>query len=881
MKLLIETVNRKELKEERIAICSQFGCNAIKKVKPLKLGFLGFNKYPKCSKHNLHLIFVDEFIGTFIESVSACLFDVSSLPPDSLRELVSKNYPKEFPIFINNWIYCSPIGRGAQIVSRYLDGLSRGYIKLLSRKQKKAVNKNNSSKYFLLRTGLNIISEQYTKFLKELRDNSDLTNKSKLLPLSNNLKKKIRIWLDHQSESIKQVKTDEENSQSKNLLRLKELYDKILNSNTCSLLLGNKIKSKMSAFELFSAYFEFNQENLCNKISKIEIEDYMNNIKANSLIISSNSPFDNKVLFEFINLHQNHLKNKNQYITREYLCEICSKVAINKNSLPKELYIDKMENLVYDNKKNFEKVLNDWAKAQGFIFFNEYVSKFKLKRYKLPPNPSNYLKKPIKIDFDKLIKPYVENMKKWVREKDYVDIILINYGGSTTPQKIKEIYKKRTFYGWSGLIYRITQIRDIYGYEISNGLIQIGMTTEKFDQRWFWYQRDAFVECNRLRIHNLMRNMEVHGENLRKIHPIDSQGEGYIGDRKSFKYEIIEFCWTDSKLRKREIAWISHFKKKFPRRVANISKGGGGGSLISIPRSVLIPLIAKGLWSPDISRIIKQKYNRNISKDVVTKRIKEYWGSFERARRLFLKPVFKELMAHGYSATYLSKNLFKSVENHTISKWCGEIFWNIPFKEKRKNLIKKRLENLILKGYNSYEMDFEFNGVPWETIRKEYISEWWGDLLSARKIILKPILSKMLAQKKDIVSISRELNHDSIERTRYLISICWNFKSEKCKWNTIKKFLDYISIKKLKEEEINSLDYNQIKKEISSLNYLKFVNCYQENPNITFKEFNQLFPNSSKTNFYYWRDKAKREYKKGYNKEFNRKFSFFTTEFSG
>ena len=74
-------------------------------------------------------------------------------------------------------------------------------------------------------------------------------------------------------------------------------------------------------------------------------------------------------------------------------------------------------------------------------------------------------------------------MKKWVREKDYVDIIPIKYGGSATLQTIKEIYKKRKFYGWSGLIYRITQIRDIYGNATSDGLIQIGLTTEKFDQR--------------------------------------------------------------------------------------------------------------------------------------------------------------------------------------------------------------------------------------------------------------------------------------------------------------------------------------------------------------------------------------------------------------
>jgi len=81
MKVVTEIVCRRELKEERIAICTHFGCTLIKKIKPLKFGFLGFNKYPKCSKHKVPLVFIDEFVGTFIEAVNACLFDVSSFPP--------------------------------------------------------------------------------------------------------------------------------------------------------------------------------------------------------------------------------------------------------------------------------------------------------------------------------------------------------------------------------------------------------------------------------------------------------------------------------------------------------------------------------------------------------------------------------------------------------------------------------------------------------------------------------------------------------------------------------------------------------------------------------------------------------------------------------
>ena len=171
---MIESVSRKMLKEERIAICSHFGCGTIKKVKPLKFGSMGFRKYPKCSKHKLSLVFVDEFIEQFISSVNSCLFDISSLPPKDLVNSVTKDAPEELKLFINVWMYCSPIGRGAQVVSKYLDGLSKAYIKLLSRKQRKVIKGGKKSKntYNMLRQGLKKVAEEYTLFLQELRTRS-------------------------------------------------------------------------------------------------------------------------------------------------------------------------------------------------------------------------------------------------------------------------------------------------------------------------------------------------------------------------------------------------------------------------------------------------------------------------------------------------------------------------------------------------------------------------------------------------------------------------------------------------------------------------------------------------------------------------------------
>ena len=274
---MIESVSRKMLKEERIAICSQFGCGTIKKVKPLKFGSLGFRKYPKCSKHKLSLVFVDEFIEQFISSVNSCLFDISSLPPKDLINCITKDDPEELKLFLNVWMYCSPIGRGAQVVSRYLDGLSKAYIKLLSRKQRKVIQGGKKSKntYNMLRKGLKKIAEEYTLFLQELRIRShDYCDPSNVQPLSKKTSNIIIHWRNEQLTNYRKLvaKMNDQND----ILILKKKYDDILNLRTASLILGKHPTEKISAFELFSAYFEFSKEGMCGKLRKENIQNMLN-----------------------------------------------------------------------------------------------------------------------------------------------------------------------------------------------------------------------------------------------------------------------------------------------------------------------------------------------------------------------------------------------------------------------------------------------------------------------------------------------------------------------------------------------------------------------------------------------------------------------------
>lgn len=284
-------VNRKKVEEDRIAICPKFGCKHLEKVKPLKFGVFGFRKYPKCSKHKLSLVFVDEFIENFIQAINACLFDISGLPPESLLKLLKEKASDDVKTFIKGWIYCNPIGRGTQIVSVYMDGLSRSYIKLLNRKQRKSLQDEITSKkrHHMLRSGLNKIAEEYTDFLQNLREKSELINQQECYKLSKHVRNLLNGWLKSQLDDIHISKKGSDwFLQNNPLSSVKSEYDKILCLGTCMLLLGKSptiITKGLSAFELFSAYKNFLEAGLCKEIKKDDVE---------VLLAKSNTPYNKK-----------------------------------------------------------------------------------------------------------------------------------------------------------------------------------------------------------------------------------------------------------------------------------------------------------------------------------------------------------------------------------------------------------------------------------------------------------------------------------------------------------------------------------------------------------------------------------------------------------
>ncbi|MHA1376114.1 MAG: hypothetical protein ACTSR7_17700 [Promethearchaeota archaeon] len=330
-------VKRKTLDEDRIAICPHFGCKHLKKVKPLKFGIIGFRKYPNCSKHKLSLVFIDEFVENFIIAVNLCLFDESSLPPQSLSKLITKKAPESLQTFVNGWIYCNPVGRGAQIVSKYMNGLSKSYMKLLSRKQKKALNDiDKSKKYRELQQGLEKIAKEYSDFLQNLREKSNSFYKSEFLnPFSNEVRNLINNWLKSHLNEIRDLKHNKHSfTKNESLSQIKQYYDKILYAGTCALLLGESpalITKGINSFELFSAYHEFSQAGLCKKLSINEVDKYLeqlSHIKIKPAVYNLVKDQISEEVINFLSLNRNELiengniQNNEEEFILNYIKEI-------------------------------------------------------------------------------------------------------------------------------------------------------------------------------------------------------------------------------------------------------------------------------------------------------------------------------------------------------------------------------------------------------------------------------------------------------------------------------------------------------------------------------------------------------------------------------
>lgn len=398
--------NRITVKELRIAICPHFGCSYLKKVKPLKFGILGLNKYPKCSIHGLSLVFIDEFISKFITAVNACLYDKEGLPPAKLRSVIKTVSPDDLKSFINGWMHCNPIGRGAQLVSQYLDGLSKGYIKLLNRKQKKSLqNKtdNKKNRYNMLRKGLNKISIEYANLLKDLRTKSNnFYDLKEIRPLSDITCNFLKAWLKDQLEEINNLKnlmTKESLKRNESLPLVKQHYDMILQSGTCLAMMGkhpNIVNKGFSAFELFSAYYEFLGLGLCIETTNTDIQELFENKQESSYLFKANSYIHEQNDIISPKMFGLDIKNrKKNYSAKNFMNELMEEL----NNFPEEMYALNPNRVRRGHSGcNLKDISQIWGHYDGYIS-DKLRYHEKNPTFILPKNNLNELKVNLKEQF--------------------------------------------------------------------------------------------------------------------------------------------------------------------------------------------------------------------------------------------------------------------------------------------------------------------------------------------------------------------------------------------------------------------------------------------------------------------------------------------------
>lgn len=142
----------------------------------------------------------------------------------------------------------------------------------------------------------------------------------------------------------------------------------------------------------------------------------------------------------------------------------------------------------------------------------------------------------------------------------------------------------------------------------------------------------------------------------------------------------------------------------------------------------------------------------------------------------------------------------------------------------------------------------------WSTVRKEYIPLWWNtNLTGARNKFLKPLLAESLADHLTLKHICHKLEFDSLDPLLKYICILFPIwcREKKGRKRIINSLRTFIIENELSKDEVLSLTHDEIKDGITNRRFNKFLKLYNENLDITLKEYRKFFPNTASSNFYY------------------------------
>ena len=666
-------VSRKSVEEDRVAICPIFGCENMIRVKPLKFRFIGFGKHPKCKKHHVSLVYVDERIGDFMDGALACFFDIAGLPPSELLTIIKSKFSDELELFVQGWLYCITVGRGAPIVSKYMDTISNAYLKQLTKKQIKALNKGENSKISIvnqtIKNGLDEISKQYTRLLKHLRVHSEiLSGYGKLKPISKKLQKYLNQWQKNIIEN-NEILNSSENKREMSLREIKQCYDQISNVGTCRCLLGLNLerkelkKAKITAFDRFSTYYDFYTGNLTKKFTKSDVTSIVrnnSNYQKPKYKKSELSNFNEEIeeLFnnniEQVMEHQKVQKNNKMADMNERGClstgiesDLVDSIWTVSNDKQKIIYSIINENLDLNIKLNyvlFQKIID---------FMQELENNH--------PFPLNK-----KDGTDSKGRKYIS-----FQDPDFRGFKKMYYEGKALFAGL--IYSiECVFPGFEDKVYVGLTIKDAdkrFEEHVLNSIRIYLLTNGDTEQSGYGKLQKTIIDsllCQ-FNIEKYYNQIKLYSNTYQfeKRRALLSEIMNYLKN-KCFIIKTLEFHYSINSMDEREKYHIENYSHK--GKIINTVKNGlnmnvgSGGPGKYLPIYEIAVLIALGQSIKDILKFLNQKYNlEEITLNMLTARIDTFFGGWYQAQEMFLKPIIEALVKEGFdrNAIYLH---FKNLE---------------------------------------------------------------------------------------------------------------------------------------------------------------------------------------------------------------------------
>ncbi|MFX1280789.1 MAG: hypothetical protein ACFFA3_15545 [Promethearchaeota archaeon] len=279
------------------------------------------------------------------------------------------------------------------------------------------------------------------------------------------------------------------------------------------------------------------------------------------------------------------------------------------------------------------------------------------------------------------------------------------------------VYINRGLYDYVGTVYRII--------EKSTGKILYGFTLDTVDVRWQNYKE--FALKNR------------HSGNLLPIEQaiLDTIDSGQNPD-DAYVVKPVEICFDYKTLRIREDYWINKHETRNPLKGFNTYRGGGGGPKIHLPIGIIASYIAKGLKVTKIANLLFTEKNILVGRKTVSRRINEYWGGFDKARELFLKPVLEDLIKTGFNSNDIIEAFGKKGRN-IVDRLIPSFFNVETFSEARRKFLVEIIEKLIIEGLGPVGMVKRLEHFGEKEIASR-IAEEWGNLKKAQKELWRPII---------------------------------------------------------------------------------------------------------------------------------------------